>query len=110
MAYYRFTDQVLKDEEITLFNDGKTYRDMTYIDDIVNGIFASLERIHNVSKHEIYNLGNTNEVGTNQLINIIEKRYGKRAVIKNVFKKMKYTKHLQTFQKQNQIKLFPRFQ
>ena len=94
MAYYRFTDQILKDEEITLFNDGKTYRDMTYIDDIVNGIFASLERIHNVSKHEIYNLGNTNEVGTNQLINIIEKRYGKRAVIKNVFKKNEVYKTL----------------
>ena len=58
MAYFSFTNKLLKDEKIRIFNYGKCERDFTYIDDIIEGI----ERIMVKGPKEdynVYNIGNS---------------------------------------------------
>ena len=86
MAYYLFSKNILENRPINLYNNGNTYRDMTFIEDIVDGIMQSINRI-NVSniKHEIFNLGNTKPIKTLDLISKIENHLQKKAVLNNVF-------------------------
>ena len=70
-------------EEITLYNKGDTYRDMTYIDDIVNGILLATEFLRKEKfSHEIFNLGKEEPINTNFLVNQIEREFKKNALIK----------------------------
>ena len=58
MAYFSFTNKLIKDEKIRIFNFGKCERDFTYIDDIIEGI----ERIMLKGPKEdynVYNIGNS---------------------------------------------------
>tara|TARA_B100000780_G_scaffold211175_1_gene151067 strand:+ start:173 stop:1219 length:1047 start_codon:yes stop_codon:yes gene_type:complete len=73
MAYYGFTDKISNNQEITIYNQGKMSRDMTYIDDIVNGILQSIEYIQNQHQpcNTILNLGNNNPVSVWDLVNYI---------------------------------------
>lgn len=57
MAYWLFTEAMLKGEEIKVFNNGDMLRDFTYIDDIVQGVKASLF-VDGLDPYEIFNLGN----------------------------------------------------
>lgn len=57
MAYWLFTEAILKGEPIKVFNHGDMQRDFTYIDDIVSGITASLFS-DGLDSYEIINLGN----------------------------------------------------
>ncbi|MBI9020403.1 MAG: NAD-dependent epimerase [Verrucomicrobia bacterium] len=57
MAYWLFTEAMLKGESIKVFNHGKMERDFTYIDDIVAGVKASLFA-DGLDPYEIFNLGN----------------------------------------------------
>ena len=59
MAYWLFTEAMLKGEEIKVFNNGNMQRDFTYIDDIVSGVKAALI-VDGLQKYEILNLGNNN--------------------------------------------------
>ena len=76
MAYYLFANSLLKSDPIILNNRGKMHRDMTYIDDIVDGILLSIEYMFNTELtqyHEIFNLGNNKPIQTIDLLNIISK-------------------------------------
>ena len=85
MAYYLFSKNVASEKEITLFNSGNTSRDMTYIDDITDGIMGSIRYIeNNIFQHEIFNLGNDCPVETNQLLNLIERQFNAKAIRKNI--------------------------
>ncbi len=57
MAYWSFTDKIIKGETISIFNHGDMRRDFTYIDDIVQGIESALFT-EGLDKYEIFNLGN----------------------------------------------------
>ncbi len=57
MAYWLFTDAMLKGKPIKVFNHGDMKRDFTYIDDIVQGVMASLFA-DGLEPYEIFNLGN----------------------------------------------------
>lgn len=57
MAYWLFTEAMLKGREIKVFNHGDMQRDFTYIDDIVQGVKASLFK-EDLDRYEIFNLGN----------------------------------------------------
>ena len=81
MAYYKFSQKIKKGEKIMLFNKGNMSRDMTYIDDIVNGITLSVNKKVFDKRHEIFNLGNTEPISTIDLIKIIERRYDRKALI-----------------------------
>ncbi|MFH1586616.1 MAG: GDP-mannose 4,6-dehydratase [Candidatus Diapherotrites archaeon] len=78
MAIHKFTDLIENGKEIPLFGDGKSQRDYTYIDDIVAGIAAAVDKEF---KFEIFNLGNSKTVELNYLVSLIEKELGKKAKI-----------------------------
>lgn len=81
MAIRKFFDLILKDKEITIYGDGEQIRDFTYISDIVNGLILSAEK--NESKGQIFNLGCSNPIQVNDLV---DKMYD----IANKPKKVKY--------------------
>jgi len=81
MAIWKFTDSILKNKTISIFNKGNLKRDFTYIDDIVTGIKSTLlyEVNKKKKKHVIFNLGNNNPVTVNRTINLLEKLLNKKA-------------------------------
>jgi UDP-glucuronate 4-epimerase len=76
MALFLFTRAILRGEPIKVYNHGRMRRDFTYIDDIVQGVLASLER---PVPYAIYNLGNSRAEELLEFIACIEKTLGKRA-------------------------------
>jgi len=79
MAMFLFTEEIINNKELKLFNYGKMFRDFTYIDDIADGIIKSLEKAY---AYEIFNLGNSQTVEIGYLIELLEKALGKKAKIK----------------------------
>jgi|SRR3989344_899 len=79
LAIYKFTKLILEGKSITLYGDGTTKRDYTYIEDIVSGIIAALD--YSSSMYEIINLGNNKPVELRELIKNLEEALGKKAVI-----------------------------
>ena len=73
MAYYKFADKIVKKEPIDVYNYGKMKRDFTYIDDIANGVLASIDTPFD---YEIFNLGNSKTVELEYFINCIENELG----------------------------------
>jgi UDP-glucuronate 4-epimerase len=80
MAIAKFVAAVSRGTPITLFGDGSSRRDYTFIDDIVSGVVAAIERIA-PGRYEIYNLGGTQTVSLQGLVEIIERVVGKPAII-----------------------------
>jgi len=76
MAPMLFTDAILNDRAIKVFNHGKMSRDFTYVDDIVDGI---INVILNPSDFKVYNIGNNAPVSLMEFIQTIEKAIGKEA-------------------------------
>ena len=72
MAYFSFTNKLLNNETIKIFNHGKCKRDFTYIDDIINGIEKIINKPHK-ELYKIYNIGNNNPVNLLDFIKILEK-------------------------------------
>jgi len=79
MAPFLFTWKIMHGEPITRFGDGSTQRDYTYIDDIVAGVLAALDRNY---AYEIFNLGNHRPISLTQFIAAIEQAVGAQAVVK----------------------------
>tara|TARA_B100001248_G_scaffold205665_1_gene159742 strand:+ start:1605 stop:2564 length:960 start_codon:yes stop_codon:yes gene_type:complete len=78
MAMYIFAEKIWKNEKIPLFNHGNSYRDFTYIDDIVDGIQSSLKYNY---LNEVFNLGNNKSENIMDVIRIMEKELGRKAKI-----------------------------
>ncbi|MBT3882811.1 MAG: NAD-dependent epimerase [Campylobacteraceae bacterium] len=76
MAPMLFTDAILNDRAIKVFNHGKMSRDFTYVDDIVDGI---VKVINNPSPYHIYNIGNNSPVNLMEFIETIENALDKEA-------------------------------
>jgi UDP-glucuronate 4-epimerase len=76
MAIARFTKAISEGKEIQLYGDGSARRDFTYIDDILMGLVAAIDR---PAKYEIINLGESRVVDVNFLITTIEDKLGKKA-------------------------------
>ncbi|RLC32390.1 MAG: protein CapI [Deltaproteobacteria bacterium] len=76
MALFLFTDAILNNRPIDVYNYGDMKRDFTYIDDIVSGTIAALERS---VPYEVFNLGNSRSEQLMKLIGILEKELGKEA-------------------------------
>lgn len=94
MAYFLFTDAILNDRPIKVFNHGKMQRDFTYIDDIVEGVMRVMDRppkgdpdydrvrsepATSSAPYRIYNIGNNQPVPLMAFIEAIEKALGKKA-------------------------------
>lgn len=79
MAIHKFAKMIDREEEIPQFGDGKTSRDYTYIDDIIDGIVISIEK---VKGYEIINLGDSKTITLEDLIRGLESVQKKKARIK----------------------------
>lgn len=78
MAMFLFTDAILNNRPIKVFNNGNLERDFTYIDDIVEGIFKIIDKkeIDNSKNYELYNIGNSRPVKLMNFISEIENQIG----------------------------------
>lgn len=84
MAMFLFTDAIINDRPIKVFNYGKMERDFTYIDDIAEGVIRTLEtpvveRKESEDLYKVYNIGNNNSVKLLDFIKEIEINLKKEA-------------------------------
>ncbi|WP_202975203.1 NAD-dependent epimerase [Vallitalea guaymasensis] len=97
MALFLFTDAILKDKPINVFNYGKMVRDFTYVDDIVEGIVKLINYIPKRNKewndkssecsksfapYKVYNIGNNCPIELEYFISVLEDKLGKSAIKK----------------------------
>ena len=83
MAMFLFTDAILNDRPIQVFNEGNLSRDFTYIDDIVGGmlnITKAFEANTIAKPYSLYNIGNSKPVKLMDFIEAIEHKTGKQAI------------------------------
>jgi UDP-glucuronate 4-epimerase len=95
MALFLFTKKILAGEPIDVFNFGKHTRDFTYIDDIVEGVIRTLDRVPgpdagfdplapspatSAAPYRVYNIGNHTPVQLSRYIELIEEATGKTAI------------------------------
>ena len=74
MAMFLFTDAILNNKPIDVFNNGNLSRDFTYIDDIVQGVVSTLLKdSKNISLYKLYNIGNGKPVKLLDFIKSLEK-------------------------------------
>jgi UDP-glucuronate 4-epimerase len=94
MALFLFTRKILAGEPIDVFNYGKHTRDFTYIDDIVEGVIRTLDRVpgpdpdfdpmapspaSSNAPYRVYNIGNHRPVQLSRYIELIEQALGRTA-------------------------------
>jgi UDP-glucuronate 4-epimerase len=81
MAIHKFTQLIGEGKPIQIFGDGSSGRDYTYIDDIIKGVISALEKPRSF---EIFNLGDSRVIKLMDLVMLIEKALGRKAIIKKV--------------------------
>ena len=69
MAYFKFTNKLINDEKIQIFNYGKCKRDFTFADDIVEGVIRVMHG--NPAPYRLYNIGNQNPVNLMDFVQIL---------------------------------------
>ncbi|MCT2398080.1 NAD-dependent epimerase/dehydratase family protein [Novosphingobium mangrovi (ex Huang et al. 2023)] len=89
MAMWKFAERILSDRPIDVYNHGEMQRDFTYIDDIVSGVLACLDRPPlddgeekpggSVKPHALYNIGNNRPEHLMRLIELLEESCGRKA-------------------------------
>jgi len=92
MALFKFCKAILEGNPIEVYNHGRMLRDFTYVDDIVEGVVRTVEsppvgaqdrgESNPTSSYRIYNIGNSRPIELTKLIQVMEEKIGKRAVIK----------------------------
>lgn len=84
MAPLLFAKAIDEKQPIKLYNNGKMFRDFTYVDDIVNGIITVAEHPSHVKKRAIYNIGTSKPIALFDFVRVLENVMGKTA-IKNMY-------------------------
>jgi len=94
MALFLFTRKILAGEPIEVFNHGRHTRDFTYVDDIVEGVIRTLDRVpaadpefdplnpnpgSSSAPYRVYNIGNHRPVELAHYIEVLEAKLGRRA-------------------------------
>ena len=80
MAMFLFTDAIVNNKPIKVFNNGNLSRDFTYIEDIVKGVTSTLLNDSiDKSLYKLYNIGNSSPVKLMDFINLIEMNLGVKA-------------------------------
>jgi len=93
MAYFKFTNAIIKNKKIDVYNKGEMYRDFTYIDDVTRSIDQQRNKIptqnkkkqykndslSNVAPYRIINIGNQKRVYLKDFITALEKKIGNKA-------------------------------
>ncbi len=85
MALFKFTKNILENKNIELYNYGNHFRDFTYIDDIVNGIYTIIKKPSKEKiPYNVFNIGNGKSRKLKDYLSLIEKKLNKKAKIKNL--------------------------
>ena len=83
MAMWLFTDAIMNDRPIKVFNHGDMRRDFTYVDDVVQGVLATLDKPPAAAAgkppYRVYNIGNNRSEPLLRLIDVLETAIGKKA-------------------------------
>ena len=94
MALFLFTRKILAGEPIEVFNHGRHTRDFTYVDDIVEGVIRTLDRVPagdpafdplqpnpatSSAPYRVYNIGNNQPVELARYIEVLEQKLGRTA-------------------------------
>ena len=76
MAYFGFTNKLIKGETIKIFNYGNCKRDFTFVDDIVEGVISVMQvapaENENGAKYKVYNIGNNDPVNLLDFVDILQ--------------------------------------
>ena len=96
MALYKFTDLILKNKPIKVFNYGNMIRDFTYIDDVIESVYRLISKLpskedysdkkiydssNSWAPYRVFNIGNSKPTNLNYYIQAIEKNLNKKADI-----------------------------
>lgn len=90
MAYFGFTDKLVKGEKIQIFNYGNCKRDFTYIDDIVEGVYrvmmkAPAKQVGDdglpIPPYKLYNIGNNNPENLLDFVSILQEELIRAGVL-----------------------------
>ena len=97
MAFFKFTDAILNDRPIQLYNEGKMSRDFTYVKDIAEAVVRLIDHVpeasadwdakspdpasSGVAPHRVFNVGNASPVPLMTYIELLQETLGKRAQI-----------------------------
>ena len=90
MAYFGFTDKLVKGEKIQIFNYGNCKRDFTYVDDIVEGVYrvmmkAPAKQVGEdglpIPPYKVYNIGNNNPENLLDFVNILQEELIRAGVL-----------------------------
>ncbi|MBR1714961.1 MAG: NAD-dependent epimerase/dehydratase family protein [Treponema sp.] len=91
MAYFKFTNKLVKGESIQIYNMGDMKRDFTYIDDIVTGIVnvmgKSPDETEDGAPYKVYNIGNNSPESLMFFVETLEKCLLKEGIITESAKK-----------------------
>src|ERR1044071_4277719 len=79
LAIHKFARLISEGKPIPVFGDGTTRRDYTYVDDIVAGVRAAMD--YEASDYEVINLGGSRTVSLSELIALLERELGRKAVV-----------------------------
>lgn len=82
LAIHKFVKAISKGEPITMYGDGSSSRDYTFVDDIVQGLIAAAQYYR--TDFEIINLGNNYSISLRELIKAIEEVTGKQSIIEQL--------------------------
>lgn len=81
MAIHLFADRIRRGQEITMFGDGSSLRDYTFIDDIVSGVVAAVDR---PLGYQIINLGNCTPTRLDELIAAVGEAVGRAPIVRQL--------------------------
>ncbi len=81
LAIHKFARRIAAGQPIELFGDGSTSRDYTFIDDIVDGVVASIDQSVPEPGYRIYNLGGSRPVALSALVALLASALGKQPLV-----------------------------
>jgi UDP-glucuronate 4-epimerase len=81
LAIHKFARLIASQRPIPVYGDGTAQRDFTYIDDIMQGALAAIE--YEATPFEIINLGESQTITVNRMIELLEEALGEKAVIES---------------------------
>lgn len=91
MAYFKFTNKLVKGEPIQIYNMGDMYRDFTFVDDIVKGIINVMQKTPDETEdgapYKVYNIGNNKPSSLMKFVEILEDCLIKEEIISEPGKK-----------------------
>jgi len=82
LAIHKFANKIMAGESIPFYGDGSSKRDYTFVDDIIQGINASIKWISEPnSSYDVFNLGESKTIMLSEMLMAIESSMGKKAMI-----------------------------